>query len=246
MIFSIEDKLELYLDNKILSFCDRIQEQDVTRLSRSLQLPNIYFEKEVRVNSDIFAQKDGRGVFIGAHSYVNSGGYLNDGTFIGRYCSIGRRVSIGAGNYRLNTVSTYPFNHAVRTLDYDNSDPLYRAPKSKANNYTIIENDVWVGDGVVISKGVRIGTGSVIASNAVVTRDIEPYSIVGGVPSKLIRKRFDNVISSRLLKSNWWRLDKSKLESIGLLNVYYFLDRMESENFDDFGFKTFYCLFDDL
>ena len=70
--------------------------------------------------------------------------------------------------------------------------------------YTVIEHDVWIGVNAVILAGVKIGTGAVIGSGAVVTRDVEPYAIVGGVPAKLIKFRFDADTIKKLMDSKWW------------------------------------------
>ena len=69
---------------------------------------------------------------------------------------------------------------------------------------TVIQNDVWIGYNSLIMPGIKIGNGSIIASNSVVVKDVEPYSIVGGNPAKLIRKRFDNEIIDLLESIKWW------------------------------------------
>jgi len=102
-----------------------------------------------------------------------------------------------------------------------------------SNGDIIIGNDVWIGMDCTIMSGVTIGTGSVIAAGSVVTRDIAPYSIVGGIPSKLIRKRFDTDTIDRLLKSEWWNLDESELKKHSNLlfsrDVEQFLDIIENK-----------------
>lgn len=93
------------------------------------------------------------------------------------------------------------------------------------NKRTIIENDVWIGEGVIIKSGVRIGTGAVVAMGAVVTNDVEPYSIVGGVPAKLIRKRFDESTVIHLLDSKWWEQSDSWIRE----NLCYFEKMVTNE-----------------
>lgn len=78
-----------------------------------------------------------------------------------------------------------------------------------------IGNDVWIGEGVCIVSGVRIGDGAIIGAHAVVTRDVEPYSVVGGVPAKEIRKRFDDETVCKLCKMKWWDWPDEKLEKYG-------------------------------
>lgn len=76
---------------------------------------------------------------------------------------------------------------------------------------TIIGNDVWIGFGATIMPGVQIGHGAIIASKAVVTKNVAPYSIVGGNPAKLIKKRFSKKIISKLLQLEWWHWDVEKI-----------------------------------
>ena len=97
---------------------------------------------------------------------------------------------------------------------------------------TYIGNDVWIANDVNIISGVRIGNGAVIAAGAVVTKDIPDYAIVGGVPAKLIRYRFDRVTIDRLLNSKWWDLSLEQLKGISSLanNVNEFLNKIEIDN----------------
>jgi acetyltransferase-like isoleucine patch superfamily enzyme len=100
-----------------------------------------------------------------------------------------------------------------------------------SNGDIIIGNDVWIGNDCAIMSGVNIGHGSVIATGSVLTKDVEPYSIVGGVPAKFIKKRFSDDIIDRLLKSKWWDLSKNVLEKNSDLlfsrNIEEFLDEIE-------------------
>lgn len=98
------------------------------------------------------------------------------------------------------------------------------------NGGITIESDVWLGDGVRVMSGVTIGVGAVIASGSIVTKDVEPYSIVGGSPAKLIKKRFDDNTIERLLKSEWWKLPIEEIEKRSDLlfsrNINEFLDSL--------------------
>ncbi|ATD80937.1 CatB-related O-acetyltransferase [Desulfovibrio desulfuricans] len=119
-------------------------------------------------------------------------------TQIGRYCSIGRDVVIGSGSHNLNGFTTTPFFHH---FSHTSSLKLARdTPKRRV----VIGNDVWIGDRAYIMSGVNIGDGAVVAANAVVSKDVEPYSVVGGVPARVIKKRFSDVIIFNLLKLQWW------------------------------------------
>jgi len=151
---------------------------------------------------------------IGAFTYVNSGSTIFGEVTIGRFCSIGGRVEIGLAEHPTHFLSTHPFQVA-RSLFLKH--PHYAEVKRLAWRFhkkTTVGNDVWIGNGAAITGGVTIGNGAVIAAGAVVTQDVEPYSIVGGVPAKLIRKRFDQNAIDQLQELAWWSLD---LADIGQL-----------------------------
>lgn len=122
---------------------------------------------------------------------------------IGKFCDIARNVRIGATQHPLDRPTTHHMTYRRIMYDMDDIDDedFFRKRKSKI---TVIEPDVWIGHGVIIEAGVRVGTGSVIGSNAVITHDVEPYSIVAGVPGRLIRMRFDKEIQRALLDMAWW------------------------------------------
>lgn len=167
-----------------------------------------------------------RGVFfedcsIGAHSYVN-GGMVRAGTHIGRFCSISYGVSLGIRDHALHLVSTHPF--ATRSK----RDPDYRSPYEPAHAKpadapTLIGHDVWIGTNVLLRQGVTVGTGAVLAAGAVVTTNVPPYAIVGGVPAKLIRYRFPEELRSELLASEWWEYPLDVLSELPTNNIPRFL-----------------------
>ncbi|WP_404324928.1 CatB-related O-acetyltransferase [Cobetia sp. UIB-001] len=145
-------------------------------------------------------------VSLGAYSYIVSG-YLC-GVDIGNYCSFGENVQIGRQSHPINWVSTSPFMY----LRHDKILSCAKENKNKFNNTkpptslvkTEIGNDVWIGHGALILPGVKIGTGSIIAAGSVVTKSVEPYSIVGGNPAKFIRFRVPVEYIKPLLNSKWW------------------------------------------
>lgn len=154
---------------------------------------------------------------IGFASYIGSKTKLNN-VKIGRYCSIGSNISIIDGKHPTDTfASTHPAFYAV-----NNASQLKYVTKNKFQEFsftdengTVVEigNDVWVGNDVRIIGGVKIGDGAVIGSCALVTKDVEPYSIVGGVPAKEIKKRFSDDIISKLLETKWWNKDAEWISS---------------------------------
>jgi acetyltransferase-like isoleucine patch superfamily enzyme len=179
--------------------------------------------------------------FMGAYSYMNEGSLLREGTFIGRYCSIGRRVTIGAGMHAMNGVSTHPALGKGAGPKYTPEQfEQLGIPPRRARTETIVGTDVWIGDGAVIMPGVTIGAGAVIGANSVVTRDVPPYTVIGGIPAKTIRQRHPPGIAERLLKSEYWELPLQLLKGMPTNNVFAFLDALESLSWQgSLGFETF-------
>ena len=107
---------------------------------------------------------------------------------------------MNGANHKMNCFTSYPFS--IFRNGWERVTPEMEELPMKGD--TVIQNDVWIGYNSLIMPGVKIGNGSIIASNSVVVRDIEPYSIVGGNPAKLIRKRFDSDVIDLLETIKWW------------------------------------------
>lgn len=125
-----------------------------------------------------------------------------DRLVIGSFCSIGSGASfIMAGNqgHRHDWVSTFPFYWMSEVPAFAGAVNGYLPAGD-----TVVGNDVWIGSEAIVMPGVRIGDGAVIGTRAVVTRDVEPYAILGGNPAKVIRKRFDDSQIGLLLEMKWW------------------------------------------
>lgn len=128
---------------------------------------------------------------------------------IGNFTSIGPNIRVITGGiHPIDWISTYPlrkyFNHKDKFKD--------GMPSTKGD--IVIGNDVWIGTEVMILSGVSIGDGAVIMSRSVVTKDVEPYTLVGGMPAKLIRKRFDDAIIDKLLELSWWDKSDEEIEHL--------------------------------
>ncbi len=134
----------------------------------------------------------------------------NDRLIIGKFCSIacGAKFIFNCANHTLKSLSTYTFPLFFEEWDL---------PKSKVaaswdnKGDIVIGNDVWIGYDAVIMAGVTIGDGAIIGTRAVVTKDVEPYSIVGGVPAKEIRKRFSPDVIEKLQSLQWWNWPIEKI-----------------------------------
>ncbi len=133
----------------------------------------------------------------------------NDKLVIGKFCSIanGAKFIFNSANHTLSSFSTYPF--PIFRDEWDNSMDVRDAWDNKGD--IVIGNDVWIGFEAVILAGVHIGDGAIIGTRAVVTKDIPPYTIVGGVPAKTIRKRFDDQTTDTLLELKWWDWEEQKI-----------------------------------
>lgn len=131
---------------------------------------------------------------------------MDDYTEIGKYCSIANDAVIGAREHPLEYFSTHPVSH----------DCVNYPGKEKK---TIIGNDVWIGTRAFIKKGVTIGDGAVIAANAVVTKNIPPYAVAAGVPTKIVKYRFEDEIIEELLKLQWWNFPHNKLQNLQNLPI---------------------------
>ncbi|MDE6379336.1 MAG: CatB-related O-acetyltransferase [Muribaculaceae bacterium] len=127
----------------------------------------------------------------------------HDRLIIGKFCSIacGAKFIFNCANHTLKSLSTYTFPLFFEEWDLPKSE-VATAWDNKGD--IIIGNDVWIGYDAVIMAGVKIGNGAIIGARAVVTKDVEPYSIVGGVPAKEIRKRFATDIVEKLQNLLWW------------------------------------------
>lgn len=132
----------------------------------------------------------------------------NKKLYIGKYCSIASKVKIFlGGNHRIDWITTYPFN--IINDDFPNAINITGHPASKGD--VVIGNDVWIGYGATILSGITIGDGAVIGAYTLVSKNVEPYTIVVGNPMVVVRKRFDEEVINKLLKLKWWNWDNKKI-----------------------------------
>ena len=129
---------------------------------------------------------------------------------IGKFCSIacGTKFLFNCANHTLKSLSTYTFPLFYEEWELEKAN-ITTAWDNKGN--IVIGNDVWIGYEAVIMAGVHIGDGAIIAARAVVTKDVPPYTIVGGTPAKEIRKRFDAEVIEQLLIQKWWDWSTDKI-----------------------------------
>jgi acetyltransferase-like isoleucine patch superfamily enzyme len=184
--------------------------QVMYRVNLSRQFPDTKFGAGCRVSGQESSINEGvtildRTTFtnckIGRYSYVGSDGRFW-GCTIGAFCSIGPYVLAGLGRHPVDFVSTHPAfyspNHSASRISFTQTQNFVeRAP-------IVIGNDVWIGARAIIVDGITIGDGAIIAAGAVVTKNVDPYTIIGGVPGRVIRKRFSDDQINRLLEIQWW------------------------------------------
>ena len=143
----------------------------------------------------------------------------HDRLVIGKFCSIacGAKFIFNSANHTLSSLSTYPFPLFFEEWGLEKKD-VARAWDNKGD--IVVGNDVWIGYEAVILAGVTIGDGAVIGARAVVTKDVPPYTIVGGVPAKEIRKRFPEETVAALLEMRWWDWPRERIaENIGAIQA---------------------------
>lgn len=136
-----------------------------------------------------------------------------DRLVIGKFCSIacGAKFLFNAANHALGSLSTYPFPIFFEEWGLE-ADAASIAGAWDNRGDIVIGNDVWIGYEAVILSGVTIGDGAIVASRAVVTGDIPPYTIVGGIPARTIRRRFSDEMIAKLLEVKWWDWPEEKIK----------------------------------
>lgn len=178
--------------------------------STSLQITGSRFGRHCRIAAPVYFGDS----FLDDYSYLEPYCRVSS-TSIGKFCSIAPYCVIGPLSHPLEHASTHPaFYLRAERYSYtfvDQSNDPYQETR------TTIGNDVWIGSGAFIRRGVRVGDGSVIGAGAVVTKDVPPYSIVGGVPAKVIRMRFSDNTIQALMDLKWWDKDEKWLQEHGPL-----------------------------
>ncbi|HAS6104887.1 TPA: CatB-related O-acetyltransferase [Vibrio vulnificus] len=150
---------------------------------------NVYFKnKNVKISWQSRISLDSE---VGENSFIADGVRITRSQ-IGRYCSIGPNVMIGQGEHPISLLST-----SVLLIESDSYNKLTKCE-------CVISDDVWIGAGAVILRGVKVGRGAVVGANAVVTKDVPSYAIAVGVPAKVIKYRFDELTIKRIEESGWW------------------------------------------
>lgn len=167
---------------------------------------NIGQRSTIQRNCDIWRLSLGRYSCIGRMSTVQS-------AKIGSFCALSWNLKIGGDDHDYTMLSTHPFWHDISWGIASDKDYSEYYHEKEYEEPCTIGNDVWIAAGVSICRNVRIGNGCVIGAGAVITKDIEPYSVVVGIPGRVIKRRFDDITIERLEKINWWNLPTDVLKN---------------------------------
>lgn len=147
------------------------------------------------------------GVEIGDYSYVSPNTVIASGV-IGKFSSIGYNCQIGMFEHPIDYISTSPKVYGAKNVfGFEETWDEIKSPP-------VIGNDVWIGSNSTVLQGVSIGDGAIVAAGAVVTKNVEPYTIVGGVPAKVIKKRFSEDKINQLIRISWWDLSVGDIQQM--------------------------------
>ncbi len=171
-------------------------------------------KKTILEGHNLIGNADLSNSFVGFGTYVLSGRARN--TSFGRFCSVGHNLQIIVSTHPIDFVSSFPgFYKTVNKNIFlaGGGTPIQEFNLTERGRAAVIGNDVWIGDNVTILGGLTIGDGAVIGANALVTKDVPPYAIVGGVPARIIRFRFPRETIEKLVALKWWEWDLEKIIS---------------------------------
>lgn len=175
---------------------------------------------------------------FGAFSYINGRGRFTN-VSIGRYCSIAEQVAVGYPEHPVDWLSTSVLQYQRPKWSHPVGE--WKVAKHESEKKTIIGNDVWIGVGVFIRSGVRIGNGAIIGAHAVVTKDVEAYTVVAGNPAKVIRRRLPETTAVKINNLAWWEFSPAQLNGCNFsspVEAIPFIERLREKGYEKFsGFK---------
>lgn len=192
---------------------------------KNIPNPNLVFPNEYKTSCFIKNIIQAPNIIIGDYTYYDDvDGPLNfeknnvlfnypefgDKLIIGKFCALAKGTTfiMGVANHRISSITTYPFNVFGGAFEEHTPSHISQLP---FKGDTVIGNDVWIGRESVIMPGVKIGNGVIVAAYSVVTKDVPAYSVVGGNPARIIKKRFDDEMIELLETVQWWNFEPQKL-----------------------------------
>jgi acetyltransferase-like isoleucine patch superfamily enzyme len=200
------------------------------------RIVDVNFEESMQVNRNT---QVGPNVSVGAYFSMNQDCYIARAK-VGRYCSFGARTVINPFGHPVDWLSIHEFQyHDVAFNFMPEWSQLAKRPREGLLKHVDIGNDVWAGHNVVIMGGVKVGDGAILATGTVVTHDVPPYAVVGGVPARIIKYRFSKPIIERLLSITWWNFPFLRLSGLPFDNIEACLDQLEDIRSDLETLPTF-------
>lgn len=223
------------IKNRLLLLFEKHRLKRKVRIGKGCTILQSTFEgyNTIFKNSSVYKSYIGMGTYVGDCSHIVS-------TKIGRFCSIAENVRVLIGNHPTSVfVTTYPsfyYNTDSQIgFTFHKGEPIFKGlnkyPPGESDYHVVIGNDVWIGCNCLIIEGVKIGDGAVIGAGAVVTKDVAPYSVVAGVPAKVIKYRFMEEQISFLLKIEWWNWPVNKIEDnyMSFSNINDFINKYKGD-----------------
>ncbi len=186
----------------------------------------VVIDCELGVWTEVGAYTEMRQTSMDDYSYIVQNGDVV-WTSIGKFCSIARSVRLNPGNHPTWRASQHHFTYRAAAYDLGENDADFFEWRKK--DWVTIGHDVWIGHGVTVLAGVTVGTGAILAAGAVVSKDVPPYTIVGGVAAKPIKRRFTEPQADALQEIAWWDWDhatlKERLPDFRALSIDAFIEK---------------------
>ena len=205
----------VFLANEIRIFLNRVKYKDSFILS-----PYIDKKSVLRGNNKILREVEIYGSEIDKYSYINFNTVVSNSK-IGKFTSIGSNCTIGAAKHPIDYLSTSPYTYSNSVKEISLNIFKFNSVFESYEKETLVGNDCWIGNNVIVMQGVEIGNGSIIGAGSIVTKNVPEYCIALGSPAKVIKKRFSDeklkILQQRNL-DNWWDLD---VEQLMELNKYF-------------------------
>lgn len=202
--------------NKVIRFLKAGKSKDKVRIFRNCTVNNTIFEGKNTIYSNSIICNSA----IGLCTYIGDGAHISN-TRIGRFCSVAENVKVAIGNHPTSVfVTTFPsFYYNTNSqigYTFHKGKPLFdglkKFPDGENKYQVVIGHDVWIGTNSIIMGGVKIGDGAIIGAGAVITKDVAPFSVVAGVPAKVIKYRFTEKQIQFLERIRWWEWPIEKIE----------------------------------
>lgn len=233
--------LKDFPDSVLLTWRDRYEpffEELKIYLAYPWKISGVYREgQQIRIHKDAVTEPytshpHNRVLQMGAFSYCRTPQIAHDFK-LGRYCSVATGVQLSDLEHPLDRISTHPFTthpHMAELARREFGKDVMITGHQFSGPAPTIGNDVWIGQGALIKRGISVGDGAVIGARALVTKDVPPYAIVGGAPAKIIKYRVeDENLRQRLLEVRWWDYNYADFPEHDPKDIRGFLDRIETD-----------------